>query len=71
VTATANYRLWVELQSQSVSTPAGERLEFGVDPVNKHRLLHGLDEIDSTLESASKIREYERQRRDQEPWLFQ
>ena len=70
VKATEGYRLTVNLQAQSVSTPNGEAFGFEVDSFRKHCLLNGLDEIGLTLEKAEKIKQFEQQRREQQPWLF-
>jgi 3-isopropylmalate/(R)-2-methylmalate dehydratase small subunit len=64
------FRLAVDLEQQSVKTPSGDILKFDIDPFRKHCLLNGLDEIGLTLQRADKIRAYEAQRREQQPWLF-
>jgi 3-isopropylmalate/(R)-2-methylmalate dehydratase small subunit len=70
VAAAPDYRLHVDLRSQTVTTPSGEQFRFDVDPGNKSRMIEGLDEIGLTLQSARQIRDYEARRRQQEPWLF-
>ena len=70
VEATPGYRLRVDLQKQTVTTPSGEAITFDVDPGSKSRLLNGLDDIGLTLECAAQIRDYEARRRELEPWLF-
>lgn len=70
VAATPGYRLRVDLQKQTVTTPSGEEIAFDVDSGNKSRLLSGLDDIGLTLKSAGQIRNYEAWRRELEPWLF-
>lgn len=64
------YRLAVDLESQTVSTPDGEAFGFAIDPFRKHCLMNGLDEIGLTLEHADEIRAYEARRRVEAPWLF-
>jgi 3-isopropylmalate/(R)-2-methylmalate dehydratase small subunit len=64
------YRLTIDLEQQSVSTPAGKAFEFAIDPFRKHSLLNGLDEIGITLEHADEIRAFEARRRAEQPWLF-
>ena len=67
----AGFRLQVDLENQSVSTPDGSRtLRFEVDEFGKYCLLNGLDEIGLTLRHADKIRAFEARRREQFPWLF-
>ena len=70
VQATEGYRLVVDLEGQSVTTPGGESFFFDVDPFRKHRLLNGLDEIGLTLQHAGKIRAFEEKHRATQPWLF-
>jgi len=41
-----------------------------VDAFQKHSLLHGLDEIELTLQHADKIKRFEENRRVTQPWLF-
>lgn len=69
--ANEGYRLIVDLEAQTVTTPSGESLRFEVDAERRHRLLHGLDDIGITLQYVDKIRAYEDRRRQQTPWLFQ
>jgi 3-isopropylmalate/(R)-2-methylmalate dehydratase small subunit len=68
--STPGYRLAVDLENQSVTTPAGEVIKFDIDPFRKHCLMNGLDEIGLTLEHADKIRAFEAKRRSEQPWLF-
>lgn len=70
VANTAGYRLDIDLQQQTVTTPDGVALHFDVGLFRKHCLLNGLDDIGLTLDEADKIRVYEAQRRKLEPWLF-
>lgn len=70
VGATPGYRLKVDLQAQTVTTPGGEVMAFDIDPARKVRLLNGLDDIELTLQHADEIRAYETRRREQAPWLF-
>jgi 3-isopropylmalate/(R)-2-methylmalate dehydratase small subunit len=64
------YRLTVDLARQVVVTPAGDEYGFEVDAFRKHCLLHGLDDIGLTLQSADAIRAFESQWREKSPWLF-
>jgi 3-isopropylmalate/(R)-2-methylmalate dehydratase small subunit len=67
---TGGYRLTVDLQTQTITTPAGREISFEVDATRKHRLLNGLDDIGLTLQHADKIRAYEQERAKRAPWLF-
>jgi 3-isopropylmalate/(R)-2-methylmalate dehydratase small subunit len=64
------YRLAVDLEGQTVTTPSGQGFKFDIDPFTKQRLLNGLDEIGLTLEHAGKIKSFEQQHRERQPWLF-
>ena len=64
------YRLAVDLEAQSITTPGGEVIDFEVDPFRKHCLLNGLDDIGLTLQHVDEIRAYEAKRKGEAPWLF-
>jgi len=64
------YRLAVDLEAQTVTAPGGESFKFDIDPFAKHCLLNGLDEIGLSLEHAGKIKAFETQHRERQPWLF-
>ena len=68
--ATPGYRLNINLEAQTVTTPSGEVLSFDVDSGRKYRLLNGLDDIGLTLLQSEKIKQYETRRRVEAPWLF-
>ncbi|GMV67699.1 MAG: hypothetical protein AMXMBFR76_01380 [Pseudomonadota bacterium] len=68
--ATPGYRLRVDLEAQTITTPAEEAITFTVDAFRRHCLLNGLDDIGLTLQRADRIRAYEARRRAETPWLF-
>jgi 3-isopropylmalate/(R)-2-methylmalate dehydratase small subunit len=68
--ATPNYRLAVDLDNQTITTPGRQELRFEIDPFRKHCLLNGLDEIGLTLEHADKIRAFEAKHKAAQPWVF-
>jgi 3-isopropylmalate/(R)-2-methylmalate dehydratase small subunit len=70
VHANKGYRLAVDLEQQTVTTPAGEHIKFDIDPNTKVNLLNGLDEIGLTLQHADKIKAFETRHRQEQPWLF-
>lgn len=70
VKTTEGYRLTVDLQKQTVTTPQDKAYPFVVDAFRKHCLLNGLDEIGLTLQQAEKIKQFEQKRRNEQPWLF-
>ncbi|CAK0781717.1 3-isopropylmalate dehydratase subunit LeuD [Gammaproteobacteria bacterium] len=65
-----SYRLYIDLTTQTITTPGGEAIRFTIDPHRRHCLLHGLDDIELTLQYADAIRSYETHRGLQAPWLF-
>lgn len=68
--AKEGYVLTVDLDKQTVTTPAGEVIGFEVDAGRKYRLLNGLDDIGLTLLQSDKIKAYEERRKVEAPWLF-
>ena len=70
VHANKGYRLAVDLEQQTVTTPTGEHIKFDIDPSTKTNLLNGLDEIGLTLQHADKIKAFEARHRQERPWLF-
>ena len=70
VHSTEGYRVAVDLEQQTVTTPTGESFKFDIDPFHKHCLLNGLDEIGLTLEHADAIKAFEEKHRAAQPWLF-
>ena len=71
VEAQPGYKLEVDLETNSITTPSGEKIGFGIDDFRRYRLLNGLDDIDLTLQNnADAIKAYEARRRQEAPWLF-
>jgi 3-isopropylmalate/(R)-2-methylmalate dehydratase small subunit len=68
--ATQGYRLAVDLEQQTVTTPGGETFTFDIDPFRKHCMLNGFDDIGLTLEHADEIKAFEEKHRREQPWLF-
>ncbi len=64
------YKLHIDLASQKVTAPNGDTFDFEVDSFRKHCLLNGLDEIGNTLQHADKIKQFEKKRQLEQPWLF-
>jgi 3-isopropylmalate/(R)-2-methylmalate dehydratase small subunit len=54
-----NARIRVDLASQTISLPDGERVEFSVDPFSKNCLLEGVDELGWILKRESSIGRFE------------
>lgn len=70
VESVSGYSLAIDLAVQTVTTPSGETFHFDVDPFRKQCLLNGLDEIGLTLQHIEKIKQFEKKRRIEQPWLF-
>lgn len=70
VETTPGYRLTIDLETQTVTTPKVEPLAFNIEPFRKHCLLNGLDDIGLTLQQADQIVAYEQRRQQEAPWLF-
>jgi 3-isopropylmalate/(R)-2-methylmalate dehydratase small subunit len=64
------YRLAVDLEDQSVTTPSGESFKFDIDPFRKHCIMNGLDDIGLTLAHAEEIKAFEQKHKQAQPWLF-
>jgi 3-isopropylmalate/(R)-2-methylmalate dehydratase small subunit len=67
---TPGFAIHIDLAAQTLTPDGAEPIAFAIDASRKHRLLHGLDDIGLTLQKADRIRAYEAQRRELEPWLF-
>jgi len=70
VAAIPGYRLQIDLESETVSTPTGATFQFSIDPFRRHCLLNGLDDIDLTLQHVAEITAFEERHRQANPWLF-
>lgn len=68
--AKEGYRLAVDLEQQTVTTPGGESFHFDIDPFRKHCILNGLDDIGLTLSHADEIKAFEAKHKQAQPWLF-
>lgn len=67
---TPGYAMKVDLPAQTLELNDGSKVAFEVDSFRKHALVNGLDDIGLTLKKAEKIKEYERRREVEAPWLF-
>ena len=68
--ADKGYQLTIDLAQQKVVRPNGESFEFDIDQFRKDCLMKGLDEIGLTLRSTQAIKDYEKARAEQQPWVF-
>lgn len=70
VAANEGYKLNINLEAQTITTPNGESYAFEVDAFRKHCLLNGLDDIGLTMQHQDKIKAFEHQHQQSQPWLF-
>jgi 3-isopropylmalate/(R)-2-methylmalate dehydratase small subunit len=63
-----NGRLTVDLERQVVIRPDGAEIAFDVDPLRRHLLLEGLDDVGQTLQHAGAIGTFEATRERTQPW---
>jgi 3-isopropylmalate/(R)-2-methylmalate dehydratase small subunit len=59
----------VDLERQSILRSGGENISFSIDPQQRERLLHGLDDISLSLTHAAGIEKYEATAASTQPWL--
>jgi len=64
------YQLTVDLEKQVVTLENGDIIGFEIDEFKKNCLLNGLDDIGLTLQNKNDINAYEKQRKQDAPWLF-
>jgi 3-isopropylmalate/(R)-2-methylmalate dehydratase small subunit len=70
VKAFPGFQLAIDLERQTVaSTDGAMAYRFEIEPLRKHRLCNGLDDIGLTLLHADAIREFEARRLAEQPWL--
>lgn len=70
VAAHEGFTMEIDLDRQQIKTSTGGTITFSIDSYRKHCLLEGLDDIALTLKHHDRIREYERRRSQECPWLF-
>ena len=63
-----NARITVDLERQRVIRPNGEEISFATDPMRRHFLLNGLDDIGQTLQHGAGITAFEERRAAEHPW---
>ena len=65
------FSLAVDLPEQRLTLPGGESINFAIDPMRKHKMLEGLDDIGLTLAHTEQIREFEGVYYERRSWLTQ
>ncbi len=64
-----NAKLTIDLEREVVVRPNGEEIPFKIDPLRRHLMLNGLDDIGQTMQHVSAIDSYEAKQRATQPWL--
>ena len=62
-----NARISVDLERQVVVRPNGEEIPFQIDPLRRHLMLNGLDDIGQTMQHAPAIDGFEARQRAAQP----
>ncbi len=70
ISANEGVEFSVDLENQTVTTPAGNGFDFEIEAFRRHNMLNGLDDIGLTLEHESKITAFEEQQKTTMPWLW-
>jgi 3-isopropylmalate/(R)-2-methylmalate dehydratase small subunit len=65
-----NARITVDLEREVVVRPSGEEIPFKIDPLRRHLLLNGLDDIGQTMQHAGSIDSFEAKQKAAQPWLY-
>ena len=65
----ANSVLDIDLESQEITRPDGEKVHFEIDEFRKHCLINGLDDIGLTMEKENNIDKFEKRRVAEQPWI--
>jgi 3-isopropylmalate/(R)-2-methylmalate dehydratase small subunit len=65
----ANATVTIDLETQEITRPDGDKIHFEVNSFRKHCLLNGLDDIGLTLQKEDKIDSFEAKRKVAQPWL--
>jgi 3-isopropylmalate/(R)-2-methylmalate dehydratase small subunit len=62
-------RISIDLEQQTITSPAGTRHGFEIDPRRRVGLLEGLDEVALTLQRDHEIRAFQAADRAERPWI--
>ena len=64
-----NARITVDLEREVVVRPSGEEIPFKIDPLRRHLMLNGLDDIGQTMQHGASIDSFETKQKAAQPWL--
>ena len=70
IAANEGVQFVVDLENQTVSTPAGNDFVFEVEAFRKHNMMAGLDDIGLTLKHEDRISAFEEKQKQDYPWLW-
>ena len=65
----SNATLSINLESQTIQRPDGDKVKFEIDEFKKYLLLNGLDEVGLTLQKSDKVDRFEASQNASQPWL--
>jgi len=65
-----NPEIEIDLENQEIRRPNGGKIKFKIDPFRKKCLLEGLDDIALSLEKTSQIDNFEKNIKENSPWLL-
>ncbi|MEP7063072.1 MAG: 3-isopropylmalate dehydratase small subunit [Betaproteobacteria bacterium] len=60
----------IDVKGSTIATAGGDTLHFDLDQRKRALLMNGTDEIDVTLASGARIREFRKRHRRDKPWLY-
>ena len=60
----------VDLERMEITAPNDSITPFELDPIRRHNMLNGLDDIALTLQRIYKIKAFESKQKVQQPWLY-
>ena len=64
----SNSTITVDLNTQKITGPDGDKIGFDIDPYKKHCLLNGLDDIGLTMQKEGNIHAFEERLKITQPW---
>ena len=70
IAADEGVKFTVDLENQTVTTPAGNGFSFEIEAFRKSNMLNGLDDIGLTLKHEDKISAFEARQKQSLPWLW-
>ena len=70
ISSNSGVKFIIELEQQTVTTPAGTMINFEIDEFRKDALLKGLDDIALTLQQVHKIGDFEEKQKQELYWLY-